>query len=755
MQPSAKIRSEHLDRTAYVYVRQSSPQQVRDHTEGRRRQYELVEWACAAGWARERIVVIDEDQGKSGAVPKTREGFERLATAVGRNEVGIIIALEVMRLARNSPEWHHLIYMCRWTDTLVADDRIVYDPSVPADRMVLGIRAQMGELELDNSIQRMVAATWSKARRGELLRTPPVGIDIDDLGRYVVTPDEAVAHAVGTVFEKFDELGTVRQVFAWWQAEGLKFPVRRTTRRGHPIVWVLPLYAMFRRILHNPIYAGAYVFGRSHTVRGLDPDDPQRLRVRRIANPQWPVLIPDHHPGYISFDRFQKNQERIRGNAMMPTERKGDEEGPVREGPALLQGLARCGQCGRSMILSYGGHRSVRAQRIYQCRCKAARMQGVAGDCQTIGGRRIDAEVVAVFLEATEPAAVEAARLANEEAQREQEAVRRYWEYQLEKAEYEAERAERQFSAVEPENRVVARELERRWNVRLEELEALRAQAQEGLGSQALLSVEELQSIEYLSADLEAVWSAPTTTNRDRKRLLRCLIEEVQLRRDEKQYDVKIVWKGGAVTERTVPRLTTGQMRPTATAEDIIVLVRKLALEFDDAQIARILNKQGHRTGLGNPFTQENVSSLRGHRRIPACPPPKVRDPREGPFTADEAARELGVTMSTIHRWLRVGVLAGTQVTAGAPWRIVLTDEVRRRLSCGDAPSGWVGLTEAARHLGLSKSAVAYLVNTGKLPAVHTTVAGRTCWRIDVSSTSYANQAGLFDPMSNDETMEA
>lgn len=751
---SSKIRAEHRDRAAYVYVRQSSPRQVREHQESRRRQYQLVEWAQEAGWSRERIVLVDEDQGKSSATPKAREGFERLAAAVGRGEVGIVVALEVTRLARNSPDWHHLIYMCRWTGTLIADDQTVYDPTVSSDRMVLGIRGQMGELELENSIHRMVEATWSKARRGELLRTPPAGIDIDDLGRYVLTSDEAVAHAIRTVFEKFDELGSGRQVFAWWKAQNLKFPVRRTRRRSQPVLWKEPRYRMVLRVLENPIFAGAYVFGRSQTVRELDPHQPQRLRVRRLRRKQWPVLIRDHHAGYISFDKFVEIQGRLNGNAMMNgAKRLGDERGPVREGPALLQGLARCGSCGRRMVMGYGGHRSVRAKRTYQYRCKAARMQGVGPDCQTIGGKRIDRVVVDVFLEATQPAAMEAAPLANEEARSEREAARRYWDFQIEKAEYETQRAERQYHAVEPENRIVARELERRWDARLVELEAVRAQAQEAMPGQPLLSQEELGKIRLLSADLEAIWNAPTTTNRDRKRLLRCLIEDVWLRTEAEHYDVKIVWKGGATTEKVVPRIKAGKAQ--ATSEETIELVKKLAREFDDAQIARILNKQGRRTGLDNPFSTENVRSLRGHYQIPACSRRKAQDPREGPFNADEAARELGVTMSTIHRWLREGVLAGTQATSGAPWRIVLTEEVRRRLSGEEAPAGWVGLTAAARRLGLSKSHVAYLVNMGKLPAVHTTIGKRRCWRIDVSSTTCGNQVSLLDQMTNDRSEDS
>jgi hypothetical protein len=510
---------------------------------------------------------------------------------------------------------------------------------------------------------------------------------------------------------------------------------------------------MILRVLKNPIYAGAYVFGRSQTVRELDPDDPQKLRVRRIRREQWPVLMRDHHPGYIPFSKFLENQERLRGNAMTQNKDKGNDPGPVREGPALLQGLARCGRCGRRMTLSYGGRQSARAKRIYQYRCKAARTQGAGPDCQTVGGKRIDRAVVEVFLEATQPAALEAARLANEQERAERDAVRRYWEHRIERAQYEAQRAERQFHAVEPENRLVARELERRWNARLTELEETRSQAQQTVQEPPLLSVEELDRIRQLAADLDAVWRAPTTTNRDRKRLLRSLIEEVQLRTEEKHYEVKIIWKGGAVTERHVPRMKAGKAQ--ATSEETVELVRKLAVEFDDAQIARILNKQGRRTGFDNPFTMTNVRSLRGHHRIPACSTRKAQDPRQGPFTADEAAGELGVCMSTIHRWLREGVLAGEQATPGAPWRIVLNDEVRQRLAGGDAPAGWVGLTEAARRLGLSKSRVAYLVKAGKLPAVHVTVGKRRCWRIDVSTTIYGAQADLVDQMKTDRSKES
>jgi len=752
---SQKVRAEHLARMAYLYVRQSSPRQVEQHQESRRRQYDLVEWATDMGWPRERTLVIDEDQGTSGAIAYARRGFDRMASAVGRGEAGIVIGLEVSRLARNSPDWHHLMYVCRWTDTLMADEHGVYDLSVSADRMVLGLRGQMSELELDNSIHRMVEARWNKARRGEAMTIPPAGYEVDDLGQLVITSDEAVADAVRRVFEKFDEVGSARQVWVWWREQGLQFPVRRIELRSHPVVWVPPTDRAIRSMLQHPIYAGAYVFGRTQGKREIDAEDPRHLRVRRVQLPreQWPVLIRDHHDAYITYEKYIDIQEQIRGNAVMRSSGDSVESGPSREGAALLQGLARCGHCGRRMYVCYGGNRpSSTTSRTLQYRCKGARLTTGGRECQLVGGRRIDHLVSQLFLEAVEPAGVEAAAEAEELVRRESEAVRRSWQLQIEKAEYEADRAARQFDVVEPENRLVARELERRWNARLSEVESIRVQADTALQEQQPLTQAELTRARELGDDLEEIWNAVTTTNRDRKRLLRSVIEEVQLQTGPKKYLVRVVWKGGAVTDREVPRLAPGKGH--VTAEDTIELTRRLAQEFDDAQIARILNKQGRRSGFGRPFTRSSVKSMRGRHHIPACPKKRLQDPREGPFTADEAARELGVSMSTIHRWLREGVLAGEQMTPGAPWKIALTEDVRKRLSGGDAPPGWVGLTEAARRLGLSKSHVAHLVNSGKLEAVRVKVGKRSCWRINVESATCGRQGKLFDQMTGDGSEE-
>ncbi len=735
-----KILAQHLERCAYVYVRQSSPYQVQHNQESGRMQYDLVQWAQQLGWPKERIRVLDEDQGQSSSTPRTRSGFAELIAGVARTDAGIVIGLEISRLARNSPDWANLMYLCRWTATLVADETGVWDPARPTDRMVLGLRGQLAELELDTSIHRMLEARLNKARRGELVTLAPAGYDLDEDGLLVLTSDERVATAIRTVFQKFDELGSARQVYVFFREQGLLLPSRCKELRSHPVIWVKPSSQRIAGILHHPIYAGTYVFGRTETVRQVDAGTPPRVVVRRVKRDKAPVLLPGHHAAYISFDKFVENQGRLMSNR---TRRGETMSGAAREGRALLAGLVRCGRCGRRMYATYAGRSPAwpKGSLTYQCFRGGDRD---AKRCQSVAGKRVDEAVVQAFLTVTEPAGVEAAVLAVEQLTKDSLEVNRLWRLQVEQAEYEVQRAQRQYDAVEPENRVVARELERRWNQRLVELEEVRRTAERKYAEHRPLTQAEQEEARRLGEDLPAVWHASTTTARDRKRLLRCLIEEVQLVTEPDRYGVRIVWKGGEVTDCQVRRLAKGECN--RTPEDTVELVQKLATEFADAQIARILNKQGRRSGSGRPFTQEAVRCIRRDHDIPKCPRRPARDPHEGPFTADEAAAQLGVATSTIHRWLGEGILAGTQLTAGAPWRIVLTEESRRRLSFGGAPEGWVGLTEAARRLGLSKPHAAYLVKTGKLPATRTQVGKRPCWRIDVSSTSCARQKELFDP---------
>ena len=712
-----------------------------------RRQYDLVERVGELGWPRERVVVVDEDLGKSGSSAGTRTGFAKLVSAVGRGEVGIVASLEVSRLSRNNVDWHHLVYLCRWTDTLIADEHGIYDPTSSTDRMVLGIRGQVSEIELDNSIHRMVEARWNKARRGELIFTPPAGYEIDEIGDLIITSDEVVANAIRLAFSKFDELGAARQVVVWWREQGLKFPVRRIRSRApHPIEWITPTPRNLQSTLHHPIYAGAYVHGRHKTVRVVDTDGDMHVRklMRRVLREDWPVLIRDHHPAYISYDKFVQNLERLEANVVMRSNQDQSETGPPREGRSLLQGIARCGECGRRMRISFGG---VTARRTLQYRCFGSRDQQMGKECQIVGALRIEQAVVDAFLCATEGAGDEAARLVQEQSRQQSDDVERSWCLQIEKAEFEAQRAERQYDAVDPENRVVARELERRWNARLQDVDALRTQARDSRAQRPVLSDEELKMARTLSTDLRAVWDASTTTQRDRKRLLRALIEEVQIRTDLKKHLVRIVWKGGATTDCEVVRLRGGQR--TATSDDIIDLVRKLAPDLDDAQIARTLNRQGRKSGLGRAFTAVGIHGMRQKNQIAGHTRRVAKNPAEGPFTADEVATQLGVSNTTVVKWLHDGLLAGEQATAAAPWRIVLSADARRRLTGGDAPVGWLTLTAAAERLGLSKSHVVYLVKTGKIAAMRTKVGKRPCWKIDVSTAENGRQPDLFEQNSN------
>jgi DNA invertase Pin-like site-specific DNA recombinase/uncharacterized protein YndB with AHSA1/START domain len=743
---STKVRADHLDRKAYVYVRQSTLHQVENHLESQRRQYAFAEQAVALGWPCERVVVVDEDQGKSGSCPNNRSGFARLVTAVGLGEVGIVMSLEASRLARNSPDWHNLIYMSRYTGTLIADEYGIYDPGSVTDRMVLGFRGQMSELELDTSIHRMMAGRMNKAERGEFLVYPPAGYDIDDLDQLVISNDEAVRDAVRAVFVKFDELGSAKRVCVWWRDQGLKFPVRRVELRSHPIVWMEPVYRMFLYVLHHPIYAGAYVFGRSKRVRDLDPMDSRKLRIRQLRVPreEWPVLLQDHHEPYIAWAQFELNQERLRDNVQMRRSEEEGGKGPVREGWALLQGLLRCGRCGRSMYLGYGGSRPSSATRTLQYRCSVARQTYGGSNCQIVGGKQIDNVVAEVFLAATAQASSEAARLALQELEEEEVASETMWRHQIEQAEYEGQRAQRQYNAVEPENRLVARTLETQWNVALQRVEELKSEAESKRHPLHPLSEHEKARAGRLAEDLTAVWSMSSTTNQDRKQLLRAAIDEVQLRTEDEHYAVKIVWKGGAIAQRLVKRRKRGDLPATATPKDTVEMVRTLAAEFDDAQIARVLNKQGRRTGHGNPFTAHKVAQLRNRNGIAVHPVERASDPKEGPFTADEAAAQLGVCSSTVLRWLREGILPGQQLAPAAPWKIVLTEELRKKLTASDAPVGWVGLTEAAKQLGLPKQQVAYLVKRGKLTATRVKFGTRQYWKIDVSSASCGTQSKLF-----------
>jgi DNA invertase Pin-like site-specific DNA recombinase len=709
----SKIRPVHTQRAAYVYIRQSTPGQVEHNRESTARQYALADRACQLGWSKEQVVLIDEDLGLSGSSTDKRSGFARLTSEVALAHVGIVLGLEVSRLARNNADWYRLLELCGVTDTLIGDNDGVYHPALFNDRLLLGLKGTMSEAELHIIRARLDGGIRNKAARGELRRGLPVGfIWGEQDGEVLFHPDEAVSGAIRTVFERFAEFGSARRVWLWFLSEGLSFPLQ-TTPAGMPgpIRWVAPTYHALHQILTNPVYAGAYTYGKTKYERYVDEHGTVRKRIRHLPMDQWSVLIQDHHPGFIDWATFQANQARLDSNIRPMPHQAG---GAVREGSALLQGIATCGHCGRRLHVHYRGRNSAPG---YHCAGKDL-VAGRGVYCLNVGGTVIEQAVATAFLEAIAPAAIEAMRLSVEQLQSSHEAALSQWRLEVERARYEAERFERRYRAVEPENRLVARGLETEWENRLRDLATaemeLRRREQQ---RPSTISPEQLKALERLGSDIRRVWNAKTTTDRDRKELLRTLLQEVvlNLKRAEGRAHLTLRWRGGEITmlDVSVPRFKP--MGPR-TDEDTISLLRRLATLYPDEVIAGILNRQGRKTATGERFTANQVGSLRRYRDIPGFQAPI--SPLNGELVSiRKAAQILGMNTSSIHRWLADGFIAGEQVTPGAPWQIRITEELRARIVQEASPE-YLPMLETTMKLGVSRQTVLQRVKRGELEAV-------------------------------------
>jgi len=724
MNDFSKVKPSHTQRAAFVYIRQSSPSQVEYNRESTARQYALVEKACALGWAKEQVIVIDQDLGLSGSGSVKRSGFAHMTAEVALGHVGIVLGLEVSRLARNNADWYRLLDLCGITDTLIGDSDGVYHPALFNDRLVLGLKGTMSEAELHILRARLDGGIRNKAARGELRRGLPVGfVWGEEDGEVRFHPDEAVVSSVRTVFSKFTELGSVRKVWLWFRSEGLSFPLRAHMKSA--IRWVAPTYTALHHVLTNPVYAGAYAYGKSRHQRYVDEHGMLRRRTRHLPMAEWSVLLPEHHPGFIDWATFQANQARIDTNIHPQPHQAG---GAVREGAALLQGLATCGKCGRRLHTHYRGRNSSPG---YHCSGKDI-VQGRGVYCLNVGGVQIDQAVVEAFLRTVTPAAVEATQLAIRQLEADQDAALGQWRLAVERARYEAERAERQYHAVEPENRLVARGLETEWEKRLRDLAAAEAELQRREQQRPrTVSLEEKNKIQSLGSDLKKVWTAPTTTDRDRKELLRTLLEEVMVTIDRPEHRAHLTlrWRGGTLTELDLS-LPRSQPRGLRTEEDTISLLRRLAVLYSDDVIAGILNHQGRKTATGERFTAHQVGCLRRYRNIPRFRPPA--EPPTGEIaTIRKAAQILGINTSTIHRWLNDGFIAGEQVTPGAPWQIRITDELRARF-VEQAPPDYLPMLETTMKLGVSRQTVLQRVKRGELEALLVTRGRRKGLRIRV-----------------------
>ena len=700
MKGKGRIRGRHLERRAVVYVRQSTPGQVQQHQESTKLQYQLREQAQALGWSAARIEVIDEDLGVSGSGVQERPGFERMLREVGQGRVGAVFGLDATRLSRNSGDWFNLLRWLELTDTLLVEDGQVHDLTEGGDQaFFLELKGSMSARERYTTVKRMQMAKLQKAQRGELYtNNVPMGYVLRGV-TLEKDPDEQVRHAVGQVFAKFREVGSARGAALALRQQGVLLPVRPGGRDEAPR-WSAAIYSRVYKLLTNPAMGGAYVWGRTRTVVRLGKDGKPRKHTAVQPRERWQVLLEDHHEGYVEWSEWLKVQERLAANSF----RTG--QGAPREGWALLQGLARCGVCGRKMQVRYGSSA--------QYYCQVSVEAGTKRSCQTVGAVQVNQTVAEALLEAVQPASVEAAERAERLlAQREEERLRSY-RLEAERRAYEAHRAEREYLKVEPEHRLVKRNLGRRWESALQEEEKAREaleQAESQAPGQALLDGEGLAG---LAEDLQQLWDHPAVTMRDRKRLLAALLEEALLRKDRERRRLHVLlrWKGGCIDEIELP-WGRGVPKPVRTEAETVDVVRRLARQCSDAQIARTLNRLGRRTARGLRFTAARVRSVRRSHGVEAVgmrpPPAELR-------SVQEAAQELEVSRATVYRWVQQGFLVGEKEVPGAPLRVRLDDRLRERL-CESVPEDYVNHAQARRVLGVSRETMRQRIASGQYEA--------------------------------------
>lgn len=649
---STKVTAAHLRRGAYLYVRQSSLYQVANNTESSRRQYDLRARAVALGWAAEEVIVIDVDQGQSGASAADREGFQRLVAEVSLGKAGIVLGLECSRLARNNADWHRLLQLCALADTLICDEDGLYDPKAINDRLLLGLKGTMSEAELHFLRARLQGGLLAKARRGELAVRLPVGFVYDAAGAVRMDPDAGVREAIAHLFASFEATGSARGVVRAFRAEGLSFPAHHDSGpRAGELYWKALGHDHVLAVLHNPRYAGAYFYGRRRQITDAQG------RTHTIVKPreEWTVFIPDAHDGYISLERFEANQAVLAANAAS----RGDDRraSPPREGPALLQGLVVCGRCGRRMTVGY--HRRCDGSLVADYRCQREGITTATDPCQTVCGSGVDEAVAALVLEELSPLGIEAALAVSAELADRAAEADRIRATAVERARHAAEAARRRYLAVDPTNRLVASTLEADWNERLRELadaqdDYARA-ADQGGGS---LDEPTRARVRSLATDLPKLWADPATPMRERKRLLRLLVTDVTLLSDGDTIAVHVRLPGGATRSLSLPRPLRAWEAHTTPA-DTVVLIEELVAEHPYDEVVRILNERGVTGGWGKPF---NVASLAALCRSRAIPDLRQRLRAVGFLSEEEMAAQLGVTPQTIGIWRRRGQLTGRRV---------------------------------------------------------------------------------------------
>jgi DNA invertase Pin-like site-specific DNA recombinase len=650
---SEKIQAHHLVRKAILYVRQSSAYQVTHNQESRKLQYAMKERVRQMGWR--EIEIVDEDLGRSAAGTVTRSGFERMVAEVCLGKVGAVAAREASRFARNSREWQQLVEMCRVVDTLLIDQEAVYAPRQSNDRLLLGLKGSLNEYELDLLRQRSVEARLEKARRGELVVAAPAGFVKTEDQRLEMTPDRRIQELIRLVFRKFLELATVRQTLLWFLEEGLQLPV--CTPSGE-VIWKRPTYQVVYGILTHPAYGGAYTYGKTETFSRYERNQP-RKRTRRKPREQWHSLIPESHEGYVSWEQFEKIQTMITENQL-----GSGKPGAVRRGSGLLVGLLRCRRCGRKLTVHYTGNKAD----VLRYTCNRGWLDNGEPRCIAFGGIAVDEAIGREVLRVVQPGAVEAAIMASHEEARKQDEVLESLKRDLEAARYAANRAWKQYDAADPENRLVADELELRWNQALVRVEKLERRIEEHVGRCNETTVPSLEDFEELAADLEAVWNNLGAADvRLKKRIVRTLIHEIVVDVDSEAGEIILVvhWKGGVHTELRLPRRRRGQ-NSSQTPKETVGAVQVLVRICPDDVIAGTLSRNGLRTGRGNRWTRERVTSLRSHHKIPCYSPDKRQS--EGWMNLTQAASFLGISPKTLRLAVERGEIEGEHPLSDGPW---------------------------------------------------------------------------------------
>jgi DNA invertase Pin-like site-specific DNA recombinase len=679
----SKIMPEHQCRTAIVYVRQSTSFQIAHNLESQRRQYGLADYARQLGFG--AVNVIDEDLGRTGSGLVERPGFQRLVGQICAGQIGAVFCIEASRLARNGRDWHHLIELCGLVGSLVIDPDGVYDPRILNDRLLLGLKGTMSEFELNILRQRSLESIRQKARRGELQFILPAGYSWTHHGKIEKDPDQRVQQAIEMVFLKFTELGSARQVLLWFRSEAVVLPVVGYDTFGRVLCWRLPVYRTIHSMLFNPIYAGAYAFGKTEARTRVVRGRAQKTDGHKKPRENWLVLIPDHHPGYVSWEEFERNQMVLQENAHSKScfQRKSG-----RGGRSLLAGMIRCGHCGRMLHVAYSGSLG----NVPRYHCRGANLNHGAAKCISFGGLRVDRKVSEELLAALSPSAIDAAVEEALRVSQQQDVQRQSLHLQLEQAQYEVRLATKRYESVDPENRLVARELEQRWNAALQHQRDLEKSLEQLETESAAAPIIDRQALARLADDLPAIWHADATDMKLKQRIVRLLIREFVATINDESREVLLVihWMGGRHSELRFAVNRTGH-HSRCTGADAINIIQQMAVSCSDRQIAATLNRLGMKTGAGNTWEEHRVRSARSHLRLPAHDPSKSAGTT---LTMEQAAKRLGIATRTMRRLVEEKIVPATQVVATAPWEIPeaslssagVIEEVRRIRSGRKAP---------------------------------------------------------------------